>query len=205
MAGVPVPGWILPPWVVRGTVVVAQVELTVSYGPPELPDNTLTIAAGERARVLLVDEKTIRLYLGPEGGAEEWIGLGEPKEPYHWLDQQRSEFARAWGRLPPQETNNLGMADYVKTLTVGGVRFEQIGFYSRNPRLNIEPLRQFGTWSIIAFREVVPGKPQRVKWTHRGEWIDERIADPGAVFQTCELEYEVAKAVENLPGQEGVK
>lgn len=203
MADVPVPGWILPPWVVRGTVVVAQVELSLSYG--RLPEPTLIIAAGERARVLSVNEKTVRLYLGPESGAEEWIGLGQPVEPYHWLDQPRSEFARAWGRLPPQETNNLGMADYVTKLCVGGVQFEQIGYYSKNPRINIEPLRQFGTWTIVAFREAVPGSPKRVKWTHRGEWVDERIADPGAIFQTCEVEFEVARAVENLPGMEAVK
>lgn len=203
MADVPVPGWILPPWVVRGTLVVAQVELTLSYG--QLPDSTLVIAAGERARVLSVDEKNVRLYLGPEAKAEEWIGLGEPVEPYHWLLQPRSEFARAWNRLPPQETNNLGMADYVTKLRVGGVQFEQIGYYSKSPRINIEPLRQFGTWSIVSFTNPGSDRAKRLKWTHRGEWIDERIADPGAIFQTCELEYEVALAVENLPGAEGVK
>ncbi len=198
----PVPGWILPPWVVRGALVVAQVELTVPYG---LPGSTFTVGRGERARVLLVGEEKIRLYLGPEGQAEEWIGLGEPAEPYHWLDQARGDFARTWDRLSPQETNNLGMADYVKTLTVGGVRFESIGYYSKDPRLNVEPLRQFGTWGIISFEEIVPGKPKRMKWTHRGEWIDERIADPGAVFQTCEMEYEVTRAVDNLIARAGVK
>jgi hypothetical protein len=44
-----------------------------------------------------------------------------------------------------------------------------------------------------------------MKWTHRGEWIDERIADPGAVFQTCEMEYEVTRAVDNLVAKGGVK
>lgn len=194
------PGWILPPWVVRGALVVARAEMTFSFGSL---GGTITIAIGERARIIEVTEEKVRLYVGPEGDSPRWDGLGEPAEPYYWATQLRVEFARAWDRLPEQGNNNLGVADYIAALHVSGVRFESLGFFSSQPRINIEQLPQFGTWKIVTFDQSTPGRTRRVKWTHRGEWTDERIADPSSVFQTCEMEYEVSEAVEHLGAAQG--
>jgi hypothetical protein len=196
----PTPGWMLPPWVVRGAAVVCTEVIQVPFG---LPPSGLEIARGEKGRVLSLSEDKVRVYVGPDRGAAEWTGLFEPEEPYIFIDQHRAQFTRSWDRVYPQDVNNLGVADYVRQIEVGGERFDLLCFCSsdRRKHLNIEPSREFGSWKIISFVDPGRNTTKRVVWSRRCEWVLEGIADPSTWIQTCELDFEVQRAVESLPAK----
>lgn len=87
----------LPAWVNRGVAVRCSLEFTA---PCEVPDSTFTVCAGELGRVLSVDERNVRVYIGPADDlmpeTPEWTGSGEPVEPYRFVDHMRGDFHGIW-------------------------------------------------------------------------------------------------------------
>ena len=65
---------------------------------------SLTIANGEKGRVLSVDDHNVRVYIGsPDDKTPLWQGQGDPVEPYQYIDHMRGDFGGIWEQDPPQK------------------------------------------------------------------------------------------------------
>ena len=98
--------------------------------------------------------------------------------------------------------NNLGLAEYLRTIKVADHDFALVSFTHHrigqpSSHINIEPVEKSG-WCIIGFH---PQSEQRLCWTRRGEWQFEFRTGSEGLFQTSEVEIEVENAFDNLPSK----
>lgn len=93
-------------------------------------------------------------------------------------------------------TNNLGLLDYIRTLTLGGEEFRILGFHS-TMWFNIEPSTRLSFWHIVAFDHANPAKPKRMRWIREGFWESERERNPrgDSHFLVKELDWAVTEAL----------
>lgn len=87
----------LPDWVKPG----ARVRCVIEFALDDVfPGSSLVVCEGARGRVLSVDDKNVRVYLGPctdlRTDTPEWVGQGDPVEPYRWVEHMRGDFDGLW-------------------------------------------------------------------------------------------------------------